>query len=331
MRKDVRRGRRGGSLRAWLSLAAGIAALLAIAPVLAHAQAPTDSIALVWTAPGDDGSIGTATSYELRFWTSPINNTTWDQSWTVPGTPPPQVAGSRQRVVVRGLTNGTTYYFAMKTVDDAGNWSGLSNLVTWSWVYDTAPPAPPLGLGAVRENANDVRTNWLPNAEADLAGYKVYRATSQSGPYSLLTGSVITTTQFLDTTIPQGTTMVWYQVTALDITGNESARSNAVSVSMIDASVSWRFDPGYPNPSQLGSPVHIPMMIPANAANALVEINDSGGHRVWHRELGSLTSGPYTLDWDGTNESGRDVAPGVYTAWLTAGSSRFSIKLVRVP
>jgi hypothetical protein len=315
----------------WLSLAAAIAALLAIAPVLAHAQAPTDSVALAWTAPGDDGSVGTATSYELRFWTSPIDNTNWDQAWSVPGTPPPQAAGTRQRVVVRGLTNGTTYYFAMKTQDDAGNWSGLSNLVTWSWVYDTSPPATPIGLGAVRENANDVRTNWLPNPDADLAGYKVYRATSQGGPYTSLTPSPITSTQFLDTTIPQGTTTVWYQISAFDITGNESARSAAVSVSMVEVAVSWRLDAGYPNPSRLGSPVHLPIMVPANAPNALVEINDSGGHRVWSRELGNLTSGPYTLDWDGKNDAGRDVAPGVYTAWLTAGNHRFSVKLARVP
>jgi flagellar hook assembly protein FlgD len=125
--------------------------------------------------------------------------------------------------------------------------------------------------------------------------------------------------------------MVWYQVSASDAVGNESARSAAISVSMIDAAVSLRLDAGYPNPSRLGAPVHIPMMIPAGGATALVVINDSGGHRVWHRELGNLVSGPFTLDWDGKNDAGRDVAPGVYTAWLTAGSSRFSIKLVRVP
>ena len=73
------------------------------------------------------------------------------------------------------------------------------------------------------------------------------------------------------------------------------------------------------------------MLIPASATSALIEINDSGGHRVWHRELGALSAGPYTLDWDGKNDAGRDVAPGVYTAWLTAGGSRFSVKLVRVP
>ena len=36
-------------------------------------EAPSaDAIHLVWTAPGDDGALGRATSYDLRFSTSPM-------------------------------------------------------------------------------------------------------------------------------------------------------------------------------------------------------------------------------------------------------------------
>ena len=43
-------------------------------------------------------------------------------------------------MVVRGLTRGTTYYFAVKSYDDVDNVSPLSNVVQWDWVHDTARP-----------------------------------------------------------------------------------------------------------------------------------------------------------------------------------------------
>jgi flagellar hook assembly protein FlgD len=63
----------------------------------------------------------------------------------------------------------------------------------------------------------------------------------------------------------------------------------------------------------------------------VVEITNSAGQRVWRRDLGNVGAGPFTLDWDGRNDAGRDVAPGVYTAWLVTGDLRLSVKLVRVP
>jgi RHS repeat-associated protein len=38
-----------------------------------------------------------------------------------------QVAGTNQSFVVQGLSPSTTYYFAIKTADEALNWSGISN------------------------------------------------------------------------------------------------------------------------------------------------------------------------------------------------------------
>jgi flagellar hook assembly protein FlgD len=48
-------------------------------------------------------------------------------------------------------------------------------------------------------------------------------------------------------------------------------------------------------------------------------------------ELQGLGSGPATVDWDGQNDAGREVAPGVYRAWLIVGDTRKVIRLVRVP
>jgi chitodextrinase len=46
------------------------------------------------------------------------------------GIPDPLVSGTTQFVVLSGLIPETTYYFAIKAVDEVNNWSDLSNGAT---------------------------------------------------------------------------------------------------------------------------------------------------------------------------------------------------------
>jgi len=95
---------------------------------LAVSAATTHSLTLTWTAPGDDGNNGTAAEYDIRYATSNIDNATWEFATQVSGEPAPKPAGSNETFVVGGLASATTYYFALKTGDDAGNWANLSNI-----------------------------------------------------------------------------------------------------------------------------------------------------------------------------------------------------------
>jgi hypothetical protein len=95
------------------------------------AFAATESlINLSWTAPGDDGTVGRATRYDLRYSKSPITATNFAQATPAVGLPTPGPAGTTEHYSIGGLGSGSTYYFAIKTVDDAGNWSALSNVVS---------------------------------------------------------------------------------------------------------------------------------------------------------------------------------------------------------
>jgi hypothetical protein len=100
-------------------------------------EVTADSVALTWTAPGDDGNVGTATTYDIRYSTSPITETNWSSATQVTGEPTPKPAGSTETFTVTGLSLGTTYYFALKTADEVPNWSGLSNVVS---ATTCAPP-----------------------------------------------------------------------------------------------------------------------------------------------------------------------------------------------
>jgi len=323
----VRTRRREPSFwRRWFPVLLGLVILL-LAPVICHAQG---SVTLVWTAPGDDGNIGTASSYQMRYSTSPITDANWGQATLVGGLPAPQAAGARQSVTVNGLTQTTTYYFAIRTQDDAGNWSPLSNVLVWDWVYDTAPPAAPSGLVAAREG-NDVRVRWSPNSEPDVAGYIVYRAETSGGGPSRITATLVSGTEYLDQNVPD-TDRVWYEVSAVDESGNESAHSSTFAVTLTAVVTAWSLEVGYPNPSPVSAPVTLPLTVPqAGAAGAVLDIVDSGGHRVRRIDLGGLGSGAQNVTWDGSNDAGRAVAPGVYRAWLIAGDTRQTVRLVRVP
>lgn len=92
-----------------------------------------------WTAPGDDGSSGTPASYELRYSTSPITAANFLGATRVCWSPPmfPSLAGSYERTVLAPLPCGWTYYFALRTRDEWGNISGLSNV--WSGYRQCSP------------------------------------------------------------------------------------------------------------------------------------------------------------------------------------------------
>ena len=121
-----------------------------------------------------------------------------------------------------GAKAGTTYYYRVKAVNDAGlspysnTVSGQSNAVT------PKPAAPVVKIGHSAASGKPMLT-W--NAVSGATSYKVYRATSQNGTYSLL--GTVTATSYTNTGAKAGTTY-YYKVKAVNSAG-ESAYSNIVS------------------------------------------------------------------------------------------------------
>ncbi len=90
------------------------------------------SITLTWTASGDDTLTGTGSEYDLRHSLSPITEGNWGVAEQATGEPTPGVAGTAQEMTVFGLGWWERYHFALRLVDEAGNWSSISNLVAAS-------------------------------------------------------------------------------------------------------------------------------------------------------------------------------------------------------
>ncbi len=79
---------------------------------------------------------------------------------------------------------------------------------------DLFPPAPPQGLAAVAEGGI-IRLFWRPGRDADLRGYRVWRAAGAGSALRLLTPRVLTGTTFSDQDVSAGV-VYSYAVTAVD-------------------------------------------------------------------------------------------------------------------
>ncbi|MGE3175343.1 MAG: endonuclease [Planctomycetota bacterium] len=89
---------------------------------------------------------------------------------------------------------------------------------------DVTPPVAPIGLVATTSKFS-VRLDWADNAEPDLAGYRVYRASTSGGPYTQLTATTLATSAYVDLPVQPGA-QFHYVVRAVDTSGNVSANSN---------------------------------------------------------------------------------------------------------
>jgi Tol biopolymer transport system component len=87
-------------------------------------------VTLAWTAPGDDGNKGAAVLYSIRYSTETALLYEWHFASQVVDEPAPHPAGTAEEFVVTGLSPDSNHYFAIKTQDDAGNWSPLSNIAS---------------------------------------------------------------------------------------------------------------------------------------------------------------------------------------------------------
>ena len=161
--------------KSYLSLSLAVVGLLLTlatpgsAALLAPNATPT-SVSLSWTAPGDDSTTGTATAYDVRYSLSNITDANWGSATQVSGEPTPAAAGTVQNFEVTGLNSSTTYYLAIKASDDAGNWSGLSNVVAKATLPETTPPANIANLAATSSTQNQVTLTWTAPGDDGTTG-----------------------------------------------------------------------------------------------------------------------------------------------------------------
>ena len=189
----------------------------------------TTSVTLNWTAPGDDLNVGTATAYDVRYNTAPIDETNFAAAVRASVAPLPDPVGTSQSMTVSGLVTETQYYFALKTADEAGNISPLSNVV--SEITSVTPPNAPSGLTGTPDPAGPsakVNLAWTDNSLTE-EGFRIERSTDGGIGYFSLANTLADATSYVDAYVsPPGRTY-FYRVSAFR-GGAYSTPSNVVSV-----------------------------------------------------------------------------------------------------
>ncbi len=166
------------------------------------------------------------------------------------------------------------------------------------------PPAAPTGLVAT-PGSTQVALDWADNGEPDLAGYNVYQATSPGGLYTKLNGSLLTSSNYTDTGLTNGTTY-YYVVRAENDTAQESGDSAEVNETPVDA------------------PPAAPIGLAATPQNAQVYLDwadngepDLAGYNIYRS---TTAGGPYT------KVNGTLVGPSAYTdTGLTGGVTYYYV------
>ena len=143
----------------------------------------SNSVTLTWTATGEDGVSGTASSYELRYSTTPIDNANFVSATRATNTPAPGAPGTREQFTVSGLQYNTSYYFAVKARDEVGNAGALSNIAIAATPGPPVLQASPLSMDvSLVHGETATRTLTLHNTgEGDLAFSSSLKQTPETG------------------------------------------------------------------------------------------------------------------------------------------------------
>jgi len=193
---------------------------------LTIASVSSNSVSLLWTAPGDDGNTGTAARYDLRYSTAQITDANWDSATLTSGVPPPVKAGASQSFTVNGLSSGITYYFALKTSDETNNVSPLSNVPnTTTATAILQPPAAPTALRAAAVSSGEIDLTWTDHANNE-DGFKIERS-SNGVDFAQISTVGMNVTSAADPSVQPGSTN-YYRVRAYNA-GGDSAYSNTNS------------------------------------------------------------------------------------------------------
>ena len=136
------------------------------------------------------------------------------------GQPQPLADSDAPRYLDDTTVYGTRYRYLVQAIAAENQWSVVSEAAEITPV-DVFPPAVPEGLSAVSA-PQSIELAWTRNTETDFRGCNVFRSVDNA-PFEKY-ASLVEGPAFSDSKIEAGK-KYRYRVSAVDLTGNESARS----------------------------------------------------------------------------------------------------------
>lgn len=231
-------------------------------------------------------------------------------------------------------------------------WSAIPGVVTvddvWDWLTENAidigatgqdniyghglldlPPDTPVGdsFYAVANGSGSAVLRWTVASLEAVVGFTASRSVSREGPYTTLTEvplKAITPGYFEDSTVTPGLTF-WYLLRAVMADGSEPIVGSPAAVT-IPGELAVQLRPPTPNPSSESAVLRF--NAPSVAQPVTLSVHDISGRRVAALLSDVLLCGPQLLTWDLRDDSGAEIASGVYLVRLVAGSDAVTQKLL---
>ncbi len=204
-------------------------------------------------------------------------------------------------------SNPRTAFMVMALAGYGGAWwvSGADS----GYSVDNLAPAAPAPLTG-QYGAGTTALHWMPNAEPDVAGYRIYRGASAGFTPSLANRvAAVADTGYADV----ASAPYFYKVSAVDIHGNESLVATLMPAGTLgvgDAVARAEFSAPAPNPLRGGAASTLRFAL-AQGGRTKLALYDAQGRVARTLVDGVLEAGAHavTLRGDG-------LAPGLYLARL---------------
>ena len=249
----------------------------------------------------------------------------------VGSTPAAQLPGYSTLTATPGDSVGagnpaTVFMVEARTSGTAGSAHWFSTPDSGYSVDNLAPAAPAPFTGNYA--AGTVHLHWNRNSEGDLAGYRLYRGTTPgfvADGASLLAALPDTGFSGLSTS------NAYYKLTAIDAHGNESPLATLApsGVTAVGGAAPARafFALASRNPMAAGGGTLRFGLV--RSGRVTLALYDAGGRRIRALLDEARTPGEYAAAWDGRDEAGATVAPGLYFARLESAGLRATVRIVR--
>lgn len=260
------------------------------------ASAKVGAVDLRWNQVADADLVG------YKLYTSTNGGLSWGLAKPI---------GNLTQHTAEPLHPGTLYTFAITSVDAAGNESAKSTFVNARPLaeVDRSAPAVPGGLTASAGMKN-IGLSWNAVTDTDLAVYRIYSSTDNGATWSP-TAATVTGTTYSAINLTPGVPYT-FAVTAVDNSGNESAKSagvTAVPIAGIDV-----------------TPPAVPGGVAAAAGVGKADLQwiagnetDLAGYRIYTSMDHGVTWGPASVTVTGTTYTVTQLTYGVlYSFAVTA-------------
>jgi hypothetical protein len=152
---------------------------------------------LSWTAAGDDGAVGVASRYELRYSTTPLTPGNFNEATPAHGLPAPAPSGTPQSFLLAHLAADQNYYVGLRAVDRVGSVSPpviLGRIRTPSesqrqTLFSDDVEGPPRFIGKLPWSVSKEQS-WSPSrsysdSPGQPYGFRVDGSLTQSAPVLL--------------------------------------------------------------------------------------------------------------------------------------------------